>query len=93
MPGTKVAPPAESKPIATDGVEPEEPSEPADTEPGTEVEVTEVEIEDAHGTVSVPLRPETVVSLDSRSFEVLEHWGSSHGSTIAYLSEKYKKNI
>ena len=34
-----------------------------------------VEITDAHGTVTVPVNPETVVSLDNRTFETLEAWG------------------
>lgn len=34
-----------------------------------------VEITDAHGTWSVPINPETVVSLDNRTFETLEAWG------------------
>ncbi|WP_440896213.1 siderophore ABC transporter substrate-binding protein [Amphibacillus sp. Q70] len=33
-----------------------------------------VEITDAHGTVTVPVNPENVVSLDSRSFETLASW-------------------
>lgn len=36
---------------------------------------TEVEITDAHGTVVVPVNPQSVVSLDSRTFETLENWG------------------
>lgn len=36
---------------------------------------TEVEITDAHGTHVVPVNPQTVVSLDNRSFETLEAWG------------------
>ncbi len=33
-----------------------------------------VEITDAHGTVTVPINPEKVVSLDSRTFETLADW-------------------
>lgn len=33
-----------------------------------------VEITDAHGTVTVPVNPKNVVSLDSRSFETLADW-------------------
>ena len=38
-------------------------------------DVTYVEITDAHGTVSVPVNPEVVVSLDNRTFETLDDWG------------------
>ncbi len=34
-----------------------------------------VEITDSHGTVTVPVNPEVVVSLDNRTFETLEDWG------------------
>lgn len=34
-----------------------------------------VEINDLHGTVSVPVNPQRVVALDSRSFETLSDWG------------------
>lgn len=34
-----------------------------------------VEITDAHGTVTVPVNPKNVVSLDNRSFETLSDWG------------------
>ncbi|MFD2830805.1 siderophore ABC transporter substrate-binding protein [Corticicoccus populi] len=34
-----------------------------------------VEIEDAHGTVEVPVNPESVVALDNRTFETLDDWG------------------
>lgn len=34
-----------------------------------------VEITDAHGTVTVPVNPESVVALDNRSFETLADWG------------------
>ena len=34
-----------------------------------------VEITDLHGTVTVPVNPEKVVALDSRSFETLSDWG------------------
>lgn len=34
-----------------------------------------VEITDAHGTVTVPVNPKNVVSLDSRTFETLSDWG------------------
>lgn len=36
---------------------------------------TTVEITDAHGTVTVPINPKNVVSLDNRTFETLEDWG------------------
>ena len=61
---------------------PEETTE--ETESGTE-ETTEespdeansgtIEIEDAHGTVEVPVNPETVVALDNRTFETLGDFG------------------
>lgn len=38
-------------------------------------EALTVEITDAHGTVTVPVNPKNVVSLDSRSFKILEDWG------------------
>jgi iron complex transport system substrate-binding protein len=34
-----------------------------------------VEITDSHGTVTVPVNPKNVVSLDNRTFETLEAWG------------------
>lgn len=34
-----------------------------------------VEITDAHGTVTVPVNPKNVVSLDNRTFETLSDWG------------------
>ena len=36
---------------------------------------TEVEITDAHGTVTVPVNPGVVVALDSRTYETLDSWG------------------
>ncbi len=38
-------------------------------------EDTTVEITDAHGTVTVPVNPQNVVALDSRTFETLYDWG------------------
>ncbi|MGI5899138.1 MAG: siderophore ABC transporter substrate-binding protein [Christensenellales bacterium] len=38
-------------------------------------EAATVEITDAHGTVTVPVNPKSVVSLDSRTFETLSDWG------------------
>lgn len=35
---------------------------------------TTVEITDAHGTVTVPVNPKNVISLDSRTFETLADW-------------------
>lgn len=46
--------------------------------PATEPEVVEpttVEITDFYGKVTVPVKPEKVVSLDSRTFETLSDWG------------------
>lgn len=34
-----------------------------------------VEITDIHGTVTVPVNPQTVISLDNRTFETLSDWG------------------
>lgn len=34
-----------------------------------------VEVTDAHGTVTVPVNPQTVVALDNRTFETLAEWG------------------
>ena len=38
-------------------------------------EVKTVEITDINGTVTVPVNPKVVVSLDNRTFETLEDWG------------------
>lgn len=38
-------------------------------------EALTVEITDAHGTVTVPVNPKNVVSLDNRTFETLANWG------------------
>lgn len=45
---------------------------PEGTDTGTKSET--IEITDAHGTVSVPVRPETVVALDNRTFDTLADW-------------------
>lgn len=37
-------------------------------------EATTVEITDPHGTVTVPINPKNVVSLDNRTFEILVDW-------------------
>ena len=34
-----------------------------------------IEITDSHGTVTVPVNPETIVALDNRTFETLADWG------------------
>lgn len=36
---------------------------------------TSVEVTDIHGTVTVPVNPQKVVSLDNRTFETLSDWG------------------
>lgn len=41
----------------------------------TAAKATTVEVTDIHGTVTVPVNPETVVSLDNRTFETLSDWG------------------
>jgi iron complex transport system substrate-binding protein len=48
---------------------PPEASQPADAQP------TEVEITDINGTVMVPINPQRVVALDSRTYETLSDWG------------------
>lgn len=45
-------------------------NETAQTKEGETVEIT-----DAHGTVTVPVNPKNVVSLDNRTFETLADWG------------------
>lgn len=60
-----------------------------------------VEIEDAHGTVEVPVNPETVVALDNRTFETLEDWGVELAAApqdlipadISYSSDESIENI
>ncbi|RAW09925.1 MULTISPECIES: siderophore ABC transporter substrate-binding protein [Paenibacillus] len=42
---------------------------------GTSTEASTVAITDAHGTVTVPVNPKNVISLDSRTFETLADWG------------------
>ena len=59
---------------SNDTTEPEAETEVA-AEETTEPEATEVEIVDAHGTVTVPINPEVVVALDSRTYETLDAWG------------------
>lgn len=44
--------------------------------PANEAEQAEtVEVTDVHGTVTVPVNPKNVVSLDNRTFETLAEWG------------------
>ena len=60
-----------------DKVEKEETTEVVETE-NTEtgsIEEAFVDITDAHGTISVPIRPKNVVALDNRTFETLSDWG------------------
>lgn len=52
-----------------------ETEEPEVVEDGVAEDTTTVEITDAHGTVTVPVNPKNVVSLDNRTFETLEDWG------------------
>ncbi len=50
--------------------------ETVDKEETAEVEkASTVDITDAHGTVTVPVNPKDVISLDSRSYETLSDWG------------------
>jgi len=60
-----------------------------------------VEITDAHGTVTVPINPKNVVSLDSRTFETLSDWGIKLAAVpkdvmpkdLSYVSDKSVQNI
>ncbi len=47
----------------------------SENEQSQEVDASTVEITDIHGTVTVPVNPETVVALDNRSYETLSDWG------------------
>ncbi|QIB69708.1 ABC transporter substrate-binding protein [Aminipila butyrica] len=52
------------------------PSKNASTsETSGDVKDTTIEITDVHGTVTVPVNPQKVVSLDNRTFETLSNWG------------------
>lgn len=71
----------ESAKVNTNG-QVNESSEAVESEETTDVEevvetekATSVEITDVHGTVTVPLNPKNVVSLDNRTFETLADWG------------------
>lgn len=48
--------------------------ESATTETIETAEASTVEITDAHGTVTVPVNPKNVISLDNRTFETLANW-------------------
>ena len=48
--------------------------ESATTETIETAEASTVEITDAHGTVTVPVNPKNVISLDNRTFETLADW-------------------
>ncbi len=53
-----------------------EPNQNIENESTTDLEeALTVEITDAHGTVTVPVNPKNVISLDSRSYETLADWG------------------
>ena len=54
-------PPTTTPPVTAEESVPEEP--------------TTVEITDIYGTVTVPIKPKTVVALDNRTFQTLEDWG------------------
>ena len=45
------------------------------TPPAESSEPSTVEITDLHGTVTVPVNPERVISLDNRTYETLSDWG------------------
>ena len=65
------------------------------------VEPTTVDITDLHGTVTVPVKPEKVVSLDSRTFETLADWGVKLAAapktviptTVAYKTDDTVQDI
>lgn len=60
-----------------------------------------VQITDVHGTVTVPVHPQTVVALDNRTFETLEAWGIRLAAApknvmpadSAYVSDDTVQNI
>lgn len=60
-----------------------------------------VEITDAYGTVTVPVNPKNVVSLDSRTFETLSDWGIKLAAApkdvmpkdLPYVSDESVQNI
>ncbi|MDR1203868.1 MAG: ABC transporter substrate-binding protein [Peptococcaceae bacterium] len=66
--GTAAASPASDTPPLVSEAPPEV-SQPTDEQP------TEVEITDIYGTVTVPINPQRVVALDSRTYETLSDWG------------------
>src|SRR5699024_7276230 len=67
----------------------------------SEAVATSVEITDAHGTIDVPVNPETVVSLDSRTYATLEDWDISLAAapkgvmpaSSAYVSDESVQDI
>ena len=67
----------------------------------SEAVATSVEITDAHGTIDVPVNPETVVSLDSRTYATLEAWDISLAAapkgvmpaSSAYVSDESVQDI
>lgn len=60
-----------------------------------------VEVTDAHGTVTVPVNPQTVVSLDNRTFETLAEWGIKLAAApkdvmpkdVPYVNDESVQNI
>lgn len=62
---------------------------------------TTVEVTDIHGTVTVPVNPQRVVSLDNRTFETLSDWGielaavpkSVMPSDSPYVADEAVQNI
>ena len=69
-------PPSESNPPAPSSSAPDSPSSPAPSpDVSTPAAPTEVEITDIYGTVTVPINPQRVISLDNRTFQTLDAWG------------------
>jgi len=64
-------------------------------------ETETIEVTDKHGTVEVPVNPESVVSLDSRSFETLDNWGIELAAApkdvvpenVSYATDESVENI
>ncbi len=67
-----------TQPIETTEASESTETETTDTEKTTAAESetpSTVEITDVHGTVTVPVNPKNVISLDNRTFETLSDWG------------------
>ena len=66
------SPPAPAQDNSSPSAPEQENTVPAATEPAAPAAV---EITDVHGTVTVPVNPERIVSLDNRTFDTLYAWG------------------